>query len=528
MKRRKIGPSETTPAAQPRFRNMIAVLKKPIVLLAIVMLLGIGVRVYKMHCVGVIGDEVWTYNDFCTDIHTAITNYKSSNNHILNSIMIIATQKLFGGYEHFLRIPAILFGTIFCISITYIVNKTIRSPALKIVILLLILLNWFIVDLTYLARGYAIALGVTFTGIAILIKLSSRAIDNAKLNWLLVLFIIAMNFVSLGAMLSSLSILVSVNIAWVVFIILSSIRFGKKAVIHAIVRVIVIISGSAASLWLLYRQVFPRMMRISRSFKVEPFYEYLRKILWEPFMYIDASWIKYNKLAYKASLTVLAGCVLICLCAFLFRLKTNSRRSLLSASPARIVIFLAAMIMLTMFVLSEVFRKSLGLPRNGVFLLPLVLVGSGIFMDRAADALSRIKTAPAVLRSVCVVLCGILCFLNLPSPRAVNVRPSDWGKQSSIGPLARKLRQINPDKDWKIKLTSPYLVALHRPMMYYNEFGYKVERVKGEYDLLMVPKHPTSSRIIYFEKEYFDDHHCSVIVNTLSFSEESIYYQMHY
>ena len=44
MKRRKIGPSETTPAAQPRFRDMGAVLKKPIVLLAIVMLLGIGVR----------------------------------------------------------------------------------------------------------------------------------------------------------------------------------------------------------------------------------------------------------------------------------------------------------------------------------------------------------------------------------------------------------------------------------------------------------------------------------------------------
>jgi hypothetical protein len=504
--------------------------KSTIILLVIAMFLGIGLRAYKMHCTGIVADEAWTYRDFCTDVQTAVTNYKNVNNHVLNSVLIVLTRKVLGKYEHFIRIPALLFGALFCIAVASIIHKTISSSALRIVVLLFVLMNWFIVDLTYLARGYSIALGVTFAGIAVLINLLSRTAEDVKVNWLVVILLIAMNFFAFGSMLSSLSILLSINIAYLALIILGSMKLGKKALIHAIIRVIVIVLGSAVSLWLLYHRVYLHVIAKSKSksFKVEPFGEYLKKVLWEPLIYFDTFWMKYNKLVYNVSLVLLVVCAVICLFAFCFRWKARKGRSLSLISPAIVILLLSGGVLFFMFIQTVVFGMSLGMPRNGVFLLPLVLIGSGIFMDRAANALLQIKILPFLLRSACIVVLAILCFLNLPSLRAVNVRPYDWGKQSSVGPLIRMLRQIDPDKAWKIKLTSPYLAALEKPLKYYAKFGHKVERVTKEYDVVMYPEHPPDGRLVYFENEFFEDHHCRIVVNTSSFRDKRVFYQMHY
>lgn len=525
-----LGRSKKEIAGQSRFKNMLVSLKGPIIILVIVMFLGIGFRVYKMHCTGIVADEARTYRDFCTDLQTAVTNFKSTNNHVLNSILIILTRKVLGNYEHFIRIPALLFGGLFCIAVANIIQKTISSSVLKIVLLLLILMNWFIVDLTYLARGYAIALGAAFVGIAVLINLLSRDAEDAKVNWLVVIFLVAMNFFAFGSMLSSLSMVLSINLAYLVLIILGSMKLGRKALIHAIIRVIVIVSGSALSLCLLYHRVYSQIIRRSKSkeFEVEPFHEYLKKMLWEPLIYIDKFWMKYTKLVYNVSLVLLVVCAMICLLAFFSRLKASKKRSPSLASPAIVILLLSGCVLLFMFIQTVVFGMSLGLPRNGVFLLPLVLIGSGILMDRAANALLRIKILPFILRSVCIVLLAILFFLNLPSPRAVDVRPYDWGKQSSVGPLVRMLRQIDPDKDWKIKLTSPYLAALEGPLKYYAKFGYNVERVTKDFDVLVLPEHPPDGRFVYFENEFFEDHHCRITVNPSSFSNKHVFYQMHY
>jgi len=530
MKAGKFGRSKKEIAGQSRFKNMLVSLKSPIIVFVIVMFLGIGFRVYKMHCTGIVADEAWTYRDFCKDLPTAVTNYSNVNNHVLNSILIVLTRNVLGNYEHFIRIPALLFGVLFCIAVTSIIHKTITSSVLKIVVLLFVLTNWFIVDLTYLARGYATALGATFAGIAVLINLSSRPAEDVKVNRLVVILLIAMNFFAFGSMLSSLSLLLSINIAYFIMIIFSSFKQGMKALIHAIIRVTVIVLGSAVSVCLLYHRVYLHIIAKSKSktFVVEPFGEYLKKVLWEPLIYFDRFWMKYNKLAYNVSLVLLVVCAVICLLAFFFRPKTGKGRSVSLISPAVVIVLVTLGVLLFMFIQTVVFGMSLGLPRNGVFLLPLVLISSGILMDRASNALGRIKILAFLFRSACIALLAILCFLNLPSLRAVNVRPYDWGKQSSVGPLVRMLRQIDPDKDWKIKLTSPYLAALEKPLKYYAKFGYKVERVTKDYDVLVVPEHPFDKRFVYFENEFFRDHHCSVVVNPASFKEKSVFYQMHY
>jgi len=497
-------------------------------MLVIVLLLGIGFRVYKMHCTGIIADEARTYRNFCQDLQTAVTNFKSTNNHILNSVFIVLTRAVLGKYEHFIRIPTLLFGALFCIAVTYIIHKTICSSVLKIVLLLFILLNWFLVDLTYLARGYSIALGATFTGIAVLINLSSRAAEHVKVNWLVVIFLIVMNFLAFGSMLSSFSIVVCINIAYLILAIFISMRLGRKALIHAIIRVIVIVLGSVLSLYLLYHQVYSKIMEISEAWQVEPFLDYMKKVLWHPLVYIDISWIKYNKLFYNASLALLVVCVVICLSAFFLRLKTRKKRFPSLTSPALVILLLSGAVLLLMFIQSVVFGRSLGMPRNGVFLLTLALISSGILMDRAANALARIKLLSFLLSSASVVSLAIMCFFNLPSPRAVDVRPYDWGKQSLVGPLVRMLRQIDPDKIWEVKL-GPHFGPLHSPMQYYREFGYNAKQIGAkEWDVFICPEHSPNSRFVYFGNEYFGDHHCRIVVNTSSFRNKHVFYQMHY
>jgi hypothetical protein len=141
----------------------------PMFLLVAALIAGVVLRVYKAGYTGMIFDEIWTVEDFCENFRVAVTKYHT-NNHILNSIFIVLAEKVFGSYEHYPRIPAVLFGIVFCAALMDVVRQVLRSGALKVVVYLLILLNWFVFDLTYLARGYAISLGVTFTGMALLLR----------------------------------------------------------------------------------------------------------------------------------------------------------------------------------------------------------------------------------------------------------------------------------------------------------------------------------------------------------------------
>jgi hypothetical protein len=514
---------------QFQFENLLGLLKKPISILIIVLFLGIGFRVYKAHYTGIVYDEVWTYEDYCKDLHTAVTFYESTNNHILNSIFIILTEKVLGGYEHFLRIPALLFGALFCGAITYIVHKTIRSPVMKIVILLLILLNWFIFDLTYLARGYAIALGVTFTGIAVLMHLSSRTSERTPVKWWGVILLIAMNFLAFGSMLSSLGILLSVNLAFVLLMILGSMKQGKKALINVITRVLAIVSGSVLSLYLLYQHVISSIMNLSEPFKTAPFLVYMKNVLYWPLHYSDLSNINFNITVYNASVILLIVCAVISLFTFFYRWKEKKGSYQSLTSPSSLILLLSAAVLLIMFAQNVIFGMSLGMPRNNVFLLPLVLISAGIIMDRAAYSLDRIKILSFLLRSVCAVLLALLCYLNLPSPRAVNVRPYDWGEQSAIGPLVRMLQKIDPDETWEIKLIKPHMESSSRSIRYYQKYGYNIKCVwDGAYDVAVYPEHTTESRTLYFENDLFADHRCCIVANAPSFRNKRAFYQVHH
>ncbi|MBC8378323.1 MAG: hypothetical protein H8E62_04030, partial [Planctomycetes bacterium] len=143
-----------------------------LIIMGVVLLASVGLRVYKAVHTGIIYDEVYTILNFGQHFHDAITLYKNpNNNHILNSILINLDRVLFAGHESFYRYHTIFFGTLYCLSVTYLTWTLITDRLLRIAFAALLTLQWFVFDLSYLARGYSIALAAIFGGIALLVWL---------------------------------------------------------------------------------------------------------------------------------------------------------------------------------------------------------------------------------------------------------------------------------------------------------------------------------------------------------------------
>ncbi|MBW2664572.1 MAG: hypothetical protein JRD93_22010, partial [Deltaproteobacteria bacterium] len=147
-------------------------------------------------------DERANYVIYARSLDTAVGRFDSTNNHVLNSVFMYYAHKFFNFYEHFIRIPSLFAGVMFSLSIAYIVYKTIKSKALQIVSLGLISLVPFVFDYSYLARGYAFALGGIYTAIAFALWLLDHKIRFRY--WPVpVLIISLMDFLVLGSMLSA-------------------------------------------------------------------------------------------------------------------------------------------------------------------------------------------------------------------------------------------------------------------------------------------------------------------------------------
>jgi len=506
----------------------------PMFYLFVALLAAIVLRLYKAHYTGMIYDEIWTFEDFCRNFKTAMTRYHT-NNHVLNSVFIVLTKKVFAGYEHYPRIPAVLFGIVFCAALMDIVRQTLRSPAMKLVVFGLIVLNWFIFDLTYLARGYAIGLGATFGSMALLLRWFSKSQEQGRGKWKIVVVLLLMNFLAIGSMLSSLSLVLTLNLAFVLFTMIPFLKQKGKNWKQVPASLLVLVVGSAVSLYLIYRHILSRVLHRGKSFASEPFFEYMKKLLRQPLIYIDYSSIKLNIVLFNVALIVLAVCILICLISIVVKLtkiKTINFSSF--RDPSILVLLFAGGVFGLMFVQNVIFGISLGMPRNGVFLLPLILLSSGILMERAVDALSGIRMfrsgifLQGSVHLICVGMLALLCYLNFPSLKSVDMRVTDWSEQSVVGPLARTLRKIDPEKTWKIRLkrqTRP----CQRPMRYYRKFGYRLEYVPAgekDFDLFILPAATLNQPAIFFQKRRFMDHHCIIIVNPDAFNGKPVFVEV--
>ena len=474
-------------------------------------------RAYKMHNAGIIFDEVWTYEEFATSLKRAMTDYHSTNNHLLNSVFIVFAKKIFGGYEHFLRVPSTLFGVIFCISIFKILRKTITSKLIMLASLGCLLFQWFVFDLSFLARGYAIALGSVFGAVYVVISLALSGSEGGLRSWVYIILMIMANLISVGAMLSSVTLLFTINLCFIIVFILKT-KFQSK--FTTALQLFALIGGSIMLILLFYSSVLSSISYQAESFKESnvigsQFVSYMSRVLRFPFLFNSPN-IKLISTLYAVIVSLIAISLCVVSVWYVIKLKSQLIKNVF-LSGRGILVFISIVTFLLMVLQQQVLGISLGMPRNGVFFLVSVLLASVALLDLLASSTidkQVYKVIASVAFSVLLVMISVLCFPVLSS---VNVHPWGWSFESVAGPLLRELKQIDSNKKWRIKL-APTTKDCWRPVRYYNSYGYKAEIVKdNNYDVYILPIIKPDPRMSFLNYEKYIEHHVLILANERSF-----------
>ena len=458
---------------------------------------------------------------------TTITNkvVPITNNHILNSIFMNFAGKLFPSYEHYIRIPSLAAGILFSCALAYIVHRVIYFRWLRWVLFAWISLIPYVFDYSYMARGYAFALMALFGQFALVLWWLKHKIPFRF--WLLpVLSISLLNFLAFGAMLSSLFYLLAFNAVFVLFFagkIFDQTPERKRTSIILMTTSLLLgaLLTTIISL-LIFQEIYPVLFLIlptlfffqSKSLFAHPptsritpilltgisillissftsfllyrgTYEFLsgdvgfkdisgRWSGWPSFIsllykIIISKVFDIRQLTGKISLGVVTAATLLSICFHIFRFikrdkQTTIRKYLQKDEPATLLLLTMFVTLTLLFVFSVVFKRSIGLDRNNIFLIPLVLICLGVILDRSANAFTK-KISRYLTGAFATILLLAILAQNPPSTHFITA-------QSISGPLLRQLKAIDPDRTWDI-LFSEQTRLFPMAFIYYRDFGYK-------------------------------------------------------
>jgi len=442
-------------------------------LLVSIALAAIVLRAAKAHTTGILYDEAVTWFTYASSLEAALTRYDSTNNHLLNSIAIWAAHGLFGGYEHFIRIPSMLASVGFVLACAYASTRIISDRWLRLPVLAVILFHFFVFDMSYLARGYSFALAASLGALAFTLWLETRPASRGLL-WLTACVMALCNFVALGSMLTSV----------LAMLVLNAVCFGRLFVRMRESRVLVVQAAAVALLLTLaasgalYSSVIDDVVRhgsrgqgaISAS---EFFQTLLDERLFEPLGDPDL-----RRLATR-SVAVLVAAALLGLAALCSGFGRSDERRVEKALVWIVALSTLAGTLFYGFVL----ERSLGHQRNHLSLYPMIWLALGAALD---SLIALVRSQP--LRSVAVVVVGLLVApyvaLNLPDAREVKF--NYWWRQSNGRSILRRLHARDPERVWVIKAVPKHRFALYA-MQYYQQFGYRFRKagVDEEFDLIL-------------------------------------------
>jgi hypothetical protein len=107
-------------------------------------------------------DESFTFLHFVNvPLSDALAEY-SANNHVLQTLMMRATRHFLGRSEIVLRIPNLIGCALYLVASYRITGAVLRSRWLQPLALALMTLNPLVLDLLVAARGYSLALGLSW------------------------------------------------------------------------------------------------------------------------------------------------------------------------------------------------------------------------------------------------------------------------------------------------------------------------------------------------------------------------------
>lgn len=477
-------------------------------LFLIIILLSIALKIYKADYAGIAYDESLTFQQFSQDVETALTSY-TPNNHVLNSIFIHYAHKFFGFYEHFVRIPSLLAGIVFSLSIAYIVYKSIESDLLRITAFAMISLVPFVFDYSFLARGYAFSFGYCYAQIAFVLWLLEHKIRFKY--WLIPAFIISLlNFINLGAMISTVLMLAAINAAFVLFYSHKIFKDNVHRLKTVILNSIAIFIFTSVPLFFLYRQLYTKIMTNSTVWKWDKVWkgwpsltEYMHGLLITKVFHVRET---FGLTLYYIFLFFVILGIIFYICKLLTAIKAGTWRKCYHGNIHGNFVMITGLLGLVIIVIyATVLKKSLGFQRNNAYLIPLVLTCCVIILDRFGNTLKGIlgKT----VRVIIVVVVLLTTLHNLPNPYR-------WGGSTFSKPVLQRLRAIDPDKTWNIAFSERKRL-FYMGFLYYKQFDYKFNTVKqGKYDVFICHKNKRPSGAVCLDWDYFEKAGIAVVLNT--------------
>ena len=459
----------------------------------IIVAAAIGLRLHKAAFTGIVYDEAASLFDFGTSLRDAWTSYiNPNNNHVFNSFLMNICRSLFKSCEYFFRLHTMASSVVYCLSTAALVWMLIRSNLLRVLLTGLLLFQWFVFDLSYLARGYSIALAAFCCALAILVFLLSNPGRRWRV-WLAMLTLVLMNALALGAMLSAVAVVFALNLCYIGFfshrLTVAPVRRFPAIVLHASIVGIF----STAALYTIYWHIWRDILAAKDNFGQVSLTQHLGEVLWTSMF---ASPTIAGRLAYVV-LLALAATGIVHLVAVTARNRSRPwpvsqpssfsvfespgiasefgpRVSGFSSWPVNasqsLVLCSSAATLVMLFIWRDVAGLSLGFARNGVFLIPLFLLTCGILIDVMLRNMTP-GLAQKLILVVASVSIGIATYAARPSPYAVQV--SNWAQQSVSGPLVHELKRIDPERQWSIALTDR-MASLHTSFLYYQMRGYAI------------------------------------------------------
>ena len=426
-----------------------------------------------------------------------------TNNHVLNSIFMNVAGKLFPWYEHYIRIPSLAAGILFSCVLAYIVHRIIHFRWLRWVLFAWISLVPFIFDYSYMARGYAYALMALFGQFALVLWWLKHKIHFRF--WLIpVLSISLLNFLAFGAMLSSLFYLLAFNAVFV--LLFSGQIFGeppeRKRNSILLIATSFILGALLITIvsFLIFGEIYPALYLLLGAFfffhsksifprpptsKITPIlllglsillissltsfllyrgsYEFLAgDVGFKDISGRWSGWPSFISLLYqiliddvfaprdlvgKIILTAVAAVTFLSIGFHIFRLVKRDKqitiRKYLQQDESVTLFVLTTLVTLgLLFIYGVIIKRSIGLDRNNIFLIPLVLLCLGVILDRSVSALKK-KTPRYISGIITTVLCLAVLVHHPPSTHYISAA-------SISGPLLRQLKAIDPDRTWDI------------------------------------------------------------------------------
>jgi hypothetical protein len=476
-------------------------------ILVLVTGLAIGFRIFKALKTGIIYDEVYSLFNFGTSYSNALTLYKNpNNNHVINSILMNFCRIHFSDCENFFRIHTILFSGIYCISIAYLAWTLFVNRFLRFFFMILLSFQWFVFDLSFLARGYSIALAAIYGGLALLVFFLKRKMPFSRI-WLPNLILVGINFLALGSMLSALEVVFALNLSYIILFSHRVFYPAQKRIKSLFVHLTAVPVFSGILLYLLYKSIYRDIFASREHFGKEALCTHLKEVLWTNMLAADSPWARWVYILFLA-LTAAALCYGI---FSLFKAKGSGKASYFDPStPQSFIVYTTIILFVILYVYRNVLEMSLGYARNSVFLIPLFLMFCGVLLDGMLADITHILRHRIVLAVICISV-GMTAFAARPSPYAVKVY--EWDLQSMVGPLMHDLKKIDPQRTWKIAVTQGTRYT-NLSLQYYLFRGYKFQYANSaDYDVLICRDSENITFGRWYKEDFYDYFRCRIGIN---------------